>query len=300
MATIDSTQFGTIANEHLAGVIKDIQGGSTVAALSGQEPMKFGTGEIVKFSTPPKAEFVTEGADKSPTPGVFTTVSTVPHKTQVTVRVNEEVKWADEDYQLEAIAELKTAMGIALARALDLGLYYRINPLTGLATAWTNYLNSTTLRVEIATANLDEDIEEAAGLVIGSTGAVMPTGIALAPSGAFTLGTLRDTVNHKLYPDIGFGVGLSRFEGLECSVSSTVAGLPEVSGGTDVVAIVGDFRNGLRWGIQREIPIQMIEYGDPDGIGDLKRANQIALRAEILYAWYVDPTRFAVVEDATS
>jgi hypothetical protein len=27
----------------------------------------------------------------------------------------------------------------------------------------------------------------------------------------------------------------------------------------------------------------MIEYGDPDGLGDLQRQNQIALRAEVVY-----------------
>ena len=27
----------------------------------------------------------------------------------------------------------------------------------------------------------------------------------------------------------------------------------------------------------------LIEYGDPDGLGDLQRMNQIALRAEVVY-----------------
>ena len=27
----------------------------------------------------------------------------------------------------------------------------------------------------------------------------------------------------------------------------------------------------------------VIEYGDPDGLGDLQRQNQIAIRAEIVY-----------------
>ncbi|MDY5137592.1 phage major capsid protein, partial [Actinotignum sanguinis] len=56
---------------------------------------------------------------------------------------------------------------------------------------------------------------------------------------------------------------------------------------TNVRAIVGDFNNGIRWGIQKELPLEVIPYGDPDGAGDLKRKNEVALRLEIVYAWYV-------------
>jgi len=297
VATIDSTQFGTIANEGLSGVIQKIRLGSTVAALSGSEPMRFGTGEIPTFTSPPKAEFVAEGIAKSATPATFSTVKTAPHKTQVTVRLNDEVQWADEDYQLQALATVQDAVANALSRALDLGVYYRLNPLTGTATAWTNYLNTTTNRVEIAAANLDVDIDSAVGLVV-SGGDYMVNGIALDPSAAFTLGSLRDLDGRKLYPDVGYGVDLSTFSGLRASVSNTVSSRPEAAD-NKIKAIVGDFQNGIRWGIQREIPMEMIKYGDPDGIGDLKSLNQVAIRAEVQYAWYVDPARFAVVENAT-
>ena len=136
MAAIPSSQFATITHEQLDGMIRKVQTGSTVAALHGREPMKFGTGEIPTFTTLPKAEFVAEGQQKSPTPVGFGTVQTSPHKAQVTMRFNEEVKWADEDYQLGVLTALAEAGAVALARALDLGLYYRINPLPGTETAW--------------------------------------------------------------------------------------------------------------------------------------------------------------------
>lgn len=63
-----------------------------------------------------------------------------------------------------------------------------------------------------------------------------------------------------------------------------------------VGAIVGDWKNGIYWGVQRNLPLETITYGDPDGQGDLRRNNQIALRLEIVYAWYVFTDRFAVVE----
>jgi HK97 family phage major capsid protein len=276
------------------GLVKDTQTGSTVAALSAREPMRFGNVDIITFNGLPRAEFVGEGADKSSTTGSFDAVTATPRKAQVTMRFNQEVQWSDEDHQLGVLAELATAGGEALARALDLGLYHRINPLTGLATTWPNYLNSTTKRVE-ANGAPDLEIEAAVGLLVNDNKSA--TGIAFDPSYAWTLSTARYADGRKKSPELGLGTTLSAYEGLTASVSNTVSGRPEAAD-TKARAIVGDFNSGIRWGVQREIPIELIQHGDPDGQGDLKRKNQIALRLEIVYGWYVFTDRFAVVEDA--
>ena len=90
---------------------------------------------------------------------------------------------------------------------------------------------------------------------------------------------------------------MSTFLGLNTAVGDTVSGMPEATD-TGIRAIVGDFRDGIRWGIQRQIPLEVIEYGDPDGAGDLKRQNEVALRMEVVYAWHVLTNRFAVVKTA--
>lgn len=276
------------------GMVKDARSGSTVAALSSREPQRFGNTDIITFNGLPRAEFVGEGAQKASTTASFDVVTAVPRKAQVTLRFNEEVQWADEDHQLGVLAEVAEAGSLALARALDLGLYHRINPLTGLPTAWENYLNSTTKRVEAGAAP-DLDIEAAVGLVLGAQKPV--NGIALDPSYAWTLSTARYVDGRKKFPELGFGTNVSAFEGLGASVSNTVSGRDEAPD-TGVRAIVGDFQQGIRWGVQREIPIKLLDSGDPDGQGDLARQNQIALRLEIVYGWYVFADRFAVVETA--
>ena len=78
----------------------------------------------------------------------------------------------------------------------------------------------------------------------------------------------------------------------------TVSGLPEIATDSKIRAIVGDFRGGVRWGVQRQLPIELIRFGDPDGQGDLKRQNQVALRLEIVYGWYVFVDRFALLKVA--
>ena len=141
MAIFNTTNTSVLLPREIAdGMVKKSQSLSTVALLSQQKPMRFGKQDIIVFDNLPKAEFVEEGADKASTTGSFSSVSVAPHKAQVTMRFNQEVMWADEDYQLGVLDELAQAGAEALSRALDLGLYHAINPLTGTKVAsWTNY-----------------------------------------------------------------------------------------------------------------------------------------------------------------
>jgi hypothetical protein len=285
------------------GMFKKTMTGSAVTQLSGSEPQKFGQVTVMTLTGRPKAEYVGEAAQKSSTNTTFGTKSVTPHKVQVTQRFNEEVKWADEDYQLGVLTTLADEGALALARALDLGVFHGINPLTGAAIASIvvgDRIATTTNSVEITTATLttpDLVMEQAAGLVIAD--GYVPTGVAFDPTYAWTLATARFTDGRKKYPELGYGVNVSNFEGLNASTSSTVSATPEATN-TNVKAIVGQW-DLLRWGVQRTIPVEMIEFGDPDGQGDLKRQNQIALRLEVVYGWGVmDLDGFSTVKDAVA
>ena len=304
MATL-ATAGLSLPNHLVTGVWSAVQTGSALAALSGQSPMLFGTTQYMKFTTKPKGEVVAEGANKSQSQPTFGTVTAIPRKVQVTQRFNEEVQWADDDYQLGVLSAMADAAGEALARALDLIAFHGINPLTGVAlTGSPTKLLDTTNSVEVATATPDADLTAAVGLVIAD--GFTPSGVALDPSFSFALATVNDSLGHRLYPDLGFGIAPTNVLGIDASVSTTVSA-PEatIAGGAyattnpNVKAIVGDYRNAVRWGVQRDIPVEVIRYGDPDGQGDLKRANQIALRAEIVYGLAIfDVSAFAKVIDA--
>jgi HK97 family phage major capsid protein len=287
------------------GMITASRTTSVVAKLSNREPQRFGETDYITFNDFPKAEFVEEGADKGSTSGGFGSVTAKPHKAQVTMRFNEEVQWADEDYQLGVLKTLGDSGGIALSRALDLGLIHRINPLSGtVITGWDNFLTATTKRVEIATADADADFKAAVGLLVNSTPTVAVNGAAFDPKFSWALANLMERdgsgeTSRQRYPNLGFGTNVTDFMGVNVAQGDTVSGTPEATD-TKVRAVVGDFQNGIRWGVQRELPIELIRYGDPDGQGDLKRKNQIALRLEIVYGWYAFVDRFAVVEDAVA
>lgn len=306
MAIFNTTNTSVLLPREIAdGMVKKSQSLSTVALLSQQKPMRFGKQDVVVFDNLPKAEFVEEGADKASTTGSFSSVSVAPHKAQVTMRFNQEVMWADEDYQLGVLDELAQAGAEALSRALDLGLYHAINPLTGAKiVSWMNYAAASTKVVEMKGKAIEADaaLRAAVGQVVNGMNPAAVTGAAFDPKFTWALSELRrkdgtgDTSDQR-YPQLGFGTSISEFNSLPVAQGNTVSATPEATD-TKVRAIVGDFTNGLRWGIQRQLPVELIQFGDPDGQGDLKRKNQVALRLETVYAWYVFIDRFALVKEA--
>ena len=304
MAVFGTSDAEVLMPRNIAdGMITAARSTSVIAKLSNREPMRFGEMDIITFNDFPKAEFVEEGADKSSTTGAFDSVTAAPHKAQVTMRFNEEVQWADEDYQLGVLRALGDAGGIALSRALDLGLIHRINPLTGsVISGWTNYLAATDNLVHVGTDDEDEDFRQAVGLLLSpadDSDVWSVNGAAFDPRFSWALANLKETdgsgeTSRLRYPTLGFGTNITDFMGVPVAQGTTVSGTPEASD-TGVRGIVGDFQNGIRWGIQRDLPVELIRYGDPDGQGDLKRKNQIALRLEIVYGWYVFVERFALL-----
>ena len=197
------------------------------------------------------------------------------------MRFSQEVKWADEDVQIGVLQDLAANAGIALGRALDLVGIHKINPLTGTVSELVKEgLIDTTQSATLTDAKYDQAIEAAAGTIISS--GYSPTGIAMDPTLSFGLSTMRDANGRKIYPEIGFGQELSNFEGMTAAVSDTISAKNEISAASNLIGIVGQF-DAFRWGVQRSIGAHLIEYGDPDGLGDLQRLNQLAIRAEIVY-----------------
>lgn len=267
--------------------------GSALASLSGEMPQLFGTGSVMTLSGRPVAEVVGESGEKSSSPATFSSKSITPRKVQVTVRMSEEVQYADEDHQLEIIDTVTDEMALALARALDLIGIHGVNPLTGEAIdGYTNAISATDLIAELS-ENPDLDIEAAVGLIIEA--GYSPDGLALDRKFAYDLKTARFTDGREKFPGINLRQGIYDFKGLNAATSSTVSGTPEIALGSGIHAVVGQF-DAFKWGVQRDVGLKMLTSGDPDGQGDLSRHNEIALRMEVIYGIGVmDLDAFAIV-----
>ncbi|ASN67444.1 putative major capsid protein [uncultured Caudovirales phage] len=300
MATFTTAGL-SIPNQILDPWLGKVKYGSAVATLSGAIPMKFGIGQSMTFDIG-EAEYVGEGANKGGSTITPTTKTVKPFKFHKTVRWTEEVKWANEDHQLEVIEQVLNQIQPALSRALDFGVFHGINPTGGTAVAaMTDKLSATTNSVEIAASDKPYANLDAADTLVLADGFV-PSDVALDPAFASAFGGLRNsTSEQKLYPDLSYQTAPSgRLENHNSSVSNTVGAVGVASAATNVRAFVGDF-SGIRWGIQKAIGLELIEYGDPDGGGDLKRNNQVAFRAEVVYGWGIpDLNAFAKIIDAVA
>jgi hypothetical protein len=269
--------------------------GSSIAALSNAIPQKFGAGQSMTFDIG-EAEYVGEGANKGPSTITPTTKTVTPFKFHKTVRWTEEVLWADEDHQLGVVTQVLDLIQPALSRALDFGVFHGINPADGAAVAaMTESLSDTTNTVELGAGETYLAIDSAKSLVLADS--ARPRDVALDPTFAAAFATVRDGVT-LVYPNLRFTTEVSDLEGMRSSVSDTVGAIGVSAVATNVKAFVGDF-SAIRWGIQRAIGLEVIRYGDPDGQGDLKRNNQVAFRAEVVYGWGIaDLNAFAEIIDA--
>lgn len=291
-----------LANHQGKSWSKNIRGG-VLARLAPQDPeIKIGSTDHFTFTGTPKAELVGEGENKSSNDGTPTKVTAKTYTVQVTYRYSNQLQWADEDYQTGVVDKLVANIAVALSRALDLIAIHGINPKTGdVAGSVTDYFTKVSLGVPVVPVTDDEDADiEAAALNLQTAGYVA-TGIAFDPVYAGKLARRRDANGVKLYPEMGLGFGFSNFQGLEAAASDTVSARQELGAEDAVVqALMGDF-NAFQWGIARQVPLELIEYGNPDGLGDLKRTNQVAIRAEAVLGYAIfDPNAFSLIEVVAS
>jgi len=286
-----------LANHTGESWTKNIRGGVLARLAPSLPQIKVGSTDHFTFTGTPKAELVGEGADKSSNDGTPTKVVAKTYKVQVTYRFSQELMFADEDYQAGIVDSLVANVAIALSRALDLIAIHGINPKTGeISASVSSYFDKAGNGVSrvIGTGDPQADIETAAGDL--QEAGYIATGIAFDPLYAGTLARSKDSQSRPLYPELGLGFGFETFQGLSAASSDTVSGRQELEPSeVSIDAILGDFR-AFQWGVAREMPLETIEFGDPDGLGDLKRTNEIAIRAEAILGFAIfDGSAFSIL-----
>jgi len=119
--------------------------------------------------------------------------------------------------------------------------------------------------------------------------------MAISPTFRQALANLKNSSNERLYPELAWGGNPGTLNGLLLDVNNTVS-----FGASEDLAIIGDFQNGFKWGYAKEIPIEVIPYGDPDNTGvDLKGSNQVYIRGEAYVGWGILlPESFARIKSA--
>lgn len=278
---------------------KNIKGG-IIGSLTPDDPqIMVGSTDFFTFTGTPKAELVGEGANKSSMDGTPAKKTSKTYKVQLTYRFSDEVRYADEDYRLRLMEALAGNIATGVSRAIDLVAIHGINPLTGsVAGSVTDYItksgNGTVINSTTATPEVDLDAAAAALQANGYAA----TGIALDPVYAGKLARAKKSNGDRVFPELGLGFNIDRIAGIDAAVSNTVSATAETGVATGVGGIMADW-NAFKWGIARNVPLHLIEYGDPDGAGDLQRTNEIAIRAEVIFGYAIlDDKAFAIVKQA--
>lgn len=297
MATPLRTSVLNLANHQGKTWRKNIKGGVLAKLTPGDPELKVGKTDHFTFTGTPKAELVGESGNKGSADGTPGKKTVSTYKVQITYRFSNEVQWEDEDYQTQLIENLVANAATAISRALDLLAIHGVNPADGSTGAVTEYLTKSgngVLRVT-RTANAQNDLESAAGLLQGQ--GYVANGIAFDPVFAGQLARTKDGNDRPLYPEMGLGFNFDNFQGLNAASSDTVSGRQELAAEDATLnAVMGDFE-AFKWGVARDMPLELIEFGNPDGEGDLKRTNEVAIRAESVIGFgFMDYKAFALID----
>lgn len=294
----NSLKQGTLFQPELVKeLISKVQGRSVLAKLSSQSPIPFNGVEQFIFNLEGNAQIVGEGQQKGDGKAVVDTKVIKPLKFVYQARITDEFKYASEEKQLEYLSQFADGFAKKIADAFDIAAIHGLEP-KGLTDATFRDTNSfdglvTANIVNYAEDKFDDNIDAAVQQIVAKGGEV--TGVALSPVGGQSLAKLK--VNGVTqYPEFRFGQNPDSFYGMKSDVNKNLT----VTGGTAQTdhAIVGDFENRFKWGYAENIPMEIIEYGDPDGAGrDLKAYNEILLRAEAFIGWGIlDADAFARVK----
>lgn len=283
--------------EIVKDLLSKVAGHSSIAKLAATIPVAFNGNEIFTFSMDDEINIVAEGAKKEAGSLSMGTIQIVPIKVEYGARVTDEFVYATEEKQMDILKAFNEGYAIKVARGLDIMAMHGVNPRTKLASALIG-TNSFDTNTKITTVKYDElKIEENIESAIASIAeAYDVTGMAMARSFSTALASL--TVNGvKQYPECAWGANPESINGLKTDVNSTVS-----FNNSDDMAILGDFQKGFKWGYAKEIPLEVIKYGDPDQSGkDLKAYNQVYLRAETYIGFAIlDPLAFARIAKETT
>ena len=276
--------------ELVSEMFNKVKGKSSLAVLSNQEPIPFNGKTEFTFSLDKEVDIVAENGKKSNGGATVESVTIIPIKFEYGTRVSDEFMYASEEIQLGYLQAFSDGFSKKVARGLDIAAMHGFNPRTGAASdvVGNNHFDkAVTQKIDYAEASADDNVDAAVSAIQGADGDV--TGMAMSPTFSSALAKLKAN-GVRLYPDLAWGGNPGTLNGLKVDINNTVS-----FGTSKDMAIIGDFQNAFKWGYAKEIPIEVIPYGDPDNSGaDLKGSNQVYIRGEVYVGWGIlVPSSFA-------
>lgn len=284
MAVLNAgTMFPTNLVSEMFGKVK---GHSSIAKMVASTPIAFNGNTEFTFSPDNKVSVVGESGQKPAGDVTVTPVVIRPIKVVYQARVSNEFMYASDEARVNYLEAFADGFAKQIAEGLDEMIMHGVNPATGTASSviGTNNLDAVITKKVALTSAPDADInaainevEDANGIILGKT--IRSQIAALTANGA------------NKYPEFAWGATPAELGGIKVDANKTVE-----AANADARAYIGDF-NALKWGFAKNIPLEVIQYGDPDNTGvDLKGSNQVMLRSEAFVGWGIlDKDAFSMV-----
>lgn len=279
-------------------LVDKVQGKSSLARLAKQAPIPFNGQKEFIFTMDNEIDVVAESGKKTHGGIKLEPQTIVPIKVEYGARVSDEFMYAADEEKVNILKAFNDGFAKKVARGLDLMAFHGVNPRTRTASSvigGNNFDAKVTQKVEITQEMTDPNaaIEAAIATVQGADGDI--TGMAINPAFRSALAKQLDKQGNPMFPELAWGQAPGVIKGLAVDVNKTVS---DMSLQNDRV-IVGDFSESFKWGYTKEIPLEVIPYGDPDNSGlDLKGYNQVYLRAEVYLGWGIMlPENFARITE---
>ena len=286
-------------NELIPEFFNKVKGKSSLAKMCGASPIPFNGLKEFTFSMDNDVDVVTEAGAKSAGGGQVGSVTIVPIKIEYGMRVSDEFIYGSEEIALDYLKAFSDGWAAKVARGFDIMAMHGVNPRTGSAASGTignnhlDYVASTTVTYLGSSSTADANIEAAIAGVQGYGHDV--SGAIIGNTARAALAAMTISTNAKLYPELAWGGQPGTLNGLPVDFNSTVE-----FNSAKARAYVGDFANCFKWGIAKELPLQVIQYGCPDNdttAGDLAGHNQVYIRGEAYIGWgFLDASAFGIVK----
>ena len=283
-----TVERGDLFDAKLVGeIFNKVKGKSSLAKLCGQDPIPFNGIKEFTFSMDSEIDIVAESGAKSNGGATIAPITIVPIKVEYGARVSDEFMYASDEEAIDILRAWTEGFSRKLAKGFDMMGMHGVNPRTGLASQLIG-TNSFDTNTGVAVVAYDAtDVEGSLESAIQEIGDNDVTGFAFSKTFASDLSKVKEN-GVSQYPEFKLGGNPGVLSGNPGDVNSTV---------DEDLAIVGDFQNAFKWGLAKNLPLEVIEYGNPDNdsdLGDLKGHNQVYVRSEAYIGWGIlDPGAFA-------
>lgn len=290
---MSALSMGTLFPKDLVSeMFSKVKGHSSLAKMSAQEAVPFTGKDYFVFSLDNDISIVAENGAKPAGDATVTAVTVKPIKVVYQSRVSDEFVYAAEERKLQYLQDFADGFAKKVAAGLDKMAIHGIDPKSGnlaTGTIGNNYFDYVCAATAITYNSSTPDANLESAIAVLEANEYAPTGIAIAPTMRQALASMTGAQG-AIYPQFQFGQ-VANLGGITVDSNPTIS-----SNSSNDRALVGDF-SAFRWGFAKDIPLEVIEYGNPDGGSyDLKQANQVLLRSEAWIGWGIlDANAFCLV-----